>query len=311
MNQPTRIAVILASYNGAKYIVDQVLSILNQKHVDVQILIFDDNSTDNTLEVLKKFEIEERVTIVRKVTGSGSAAKNFFYGLTHLDDILDKKVDFIAFSDQDDVWLENKLYRAISKLRLDKAELYMSNLSIWKEGKEGNQTLKKSANQKKYDFLFEGGSAGCTYVLSPTLLNLLINNLNNLYFDRWTYLSHDWLVYFVARINKMKVYIDNESHILYRIHENNVHGHMNTVSFRGVIDKLDLVRRGWYFNHINGFKQLLPSNSEELYIYDMYVSNIFTRVFVLLKYNFDLIRDKRKFVIFFILSLFPIKNKYK
>jgi rhamnosyltransferase len=187
----------------------------------------------------------------------------------------------------------------------------VSNLTIWIEKFNKRSLLEKNTNQKEYDFLFEGGSAGCTYVFEKDMCEELKSTLKNIEFTGWTFLSHDWFVYFFARINNLNVYIDKQSNILYRIHENNVHGHMNTLSIKGILERVQLIRSGWYFNHIAGFLQLVKNDSKERYIYKMYSKNMFTRIYILLKYNFQLMRSSKKFIVFFLLSCLPVANKNK
>ena len=150
------ILVILASYNGEKYIREQINSILNQKNVNIKIHVFDDASKDKTGQIVEK---RDNVILNERKIGSGSAAINFLEALLELNfkhELI--KYDYIAFSDQDDIWLENKLSRSIQFLKQG-FELYGSNLNIYKDGKFTNEMVVKSQKQKKYDFLFEGGSA--------------------------------------------------------------------------------------------------------------------------------------------------------
>lgn len=310
MTKIIRVAVILASYNGGKYIGEQIDSILDQKEVEINIFLFDDDSNDNTIKIVEEIN-DERITIIKKDNGSGSAAKNFLQAIVNLDSYCNFQYDYVAFSDQDDVWLDLKLSKAIECLSESKSELYTSNLTMWDDKTKSKTTLVKSGRQAKYDYLFEGGSAGCTYVLSSSFFEIVKTNVTNINLKNWKYLSHDWLVYFIARKNNFKVYMDNNSYILYRIHENNVHGHMNRLLYKGVMEKIKYVREGWYFDHIAGFDQLLSSSSTEKYIYKMYGKNIFTRIFILARYNFSLMRNVKKYFVFSVLSLIPVNRKYK
>ena len=79
-----RILVILASYNGAKYIREQVESILNQDAVTVDIKIYDDVSKDDTVDVITHFCIDERVQLLINKSPTGSAANNFFNAILNI-----------------------------------------------------------------------------------------------------------------------------------------------------------------------------------------------------------------------------------
>ena len=302
-----KILVILASYNGAKYIKEQVESILNQDAVTVAIKIYDDVSQDATIEVVKQLCQDERVQLIINPSPSGSAANNFFNAIVSLGDEVVSQYDYLAFSDQDDIWLPRKLKAATEMLVKDQSSLYLSNLILWEEKKDSKSIIKKSYPQKKYDFLFEGGSAGCTYVFTNKFCIDLKRTLKTVDYKNWKFFSHDWFVYFYARINGCRVSIDTNAYILYRIHEFNVHGQLNVNSFFAISERMKLIKKGWYFAQIEGFKNLISSNSVEERIYKLYAKNYFTRLYVLLRYNFDLMRSSKKFIQFFIVSVLPIK----
>ena len=178
--------------------------------------------------------------------------------------------DYIAFADQDDIWLPNKLKAATERLQSGKADLYMSNLILWEEKINKKTIINKSYPQKKYDYLFEGGSAGCTYVFTTFFGKKLKKRLNNIDYKDWQFFSHDWLVYFFARLENYKVVMDENAYILYRVHDTNVHGQLNTFSLYAIKERLRLIKEGWYLNQAKGFMSLLYPNSEEYKIYRLY-----------------------------------------
>lgn len=306
-----KILVILAAYNGAKYIEEQMDSILNQKSVSLTIMVFDDCSTDNTIEVLNKYKLNANVSINKREKGTGNAPRNFLDAILSLTDKFVNSYDFVAFSDQDDIWFSNKMVEAGKMLRKEQSSLYFSNLNLWDENTNYKAIINKSYPQKKYDFLFEGGSAGCTYVFTNDFclgLKKILKNTN--YYD-WELFSHDWFVYFYARANDFKVSIDNNAYITYRIHANNSYGQVNKISISAIKERLKYIKNGWYFNHIKEFSEFVTPNSVESKIYQLYTKNYFTRLYVLLRYNFELMRSSKKFIQFFIISLLPIRiNKY-
>lgn len=304
-----KILVILASYNGEKYIKDQIESILSQKGVLVQIKIFDDVSSDKTVRILEDFSNDSRIQLIKNSSPTGSAANNFLGAIKSIKVDVIKQYDYVAFSDQDDIWLSGKLKAAAEMLEKDQSSLYMSNLILWEEKSNLKSIINKSYPQKEYDFLFEGGSAGCTYVFTNNFCINLKNTLVKVDYARWNFFSHDWFIYFYARINDFKVSIDRNAFILYRIHDNNVHGQLNINSIYAAKERLRLVKEGWYFENIKGFMQLTPENSKERAIYRLYSQNYFTRLFVLFKYNFEMMRSYKKFIQFFIVSLLPLKYK--
>lgn len=300
------ILVVLASYNGEKYIKEQIDSILNQKNVNVTIKIFDDCSCDSTFEIINSIKcVDNRVEVFQNFTQSGSASKNFLNSLYSLNDSDFKKYDFIALSDQDDIWMDSKLSEATKKMQIDNSSLYASNLIIWDEGKDSKRILKKDFKQTKFDFLFEGASAGCTYVFTSLFLIEFKKFASGINLEKWKFLSHDWLIYFCARSLNKSVIIDSNSYIFYRIHQSNVHGQLNRNSLNAFVKRFAFIIDEWYFIHSYHFSQFLKYGSVELYIYDMYNKNWFTRIWVVFRYNFKLIRSKRKFIHFALISLLP------
>ncbi|EKT4525827.1 glycosyltransferase [Flavobacterium psychrophilum] len=302
-----KILVILASYNGEEYIIEQIQSILSQKNVDVSISVFDDMSNDSTVEILKK-KFGDLIDIKVNKKASGSAANNFLNAILGLSNKLVDEFDYFAFADQDDIWLNNKLERAVEKLKFEKSSLYCSNLDLWDEENNYNSIIRKDYPQKKYDFLFEGGSAGCTYVFDKLFCIKLKDSLANINYLNWKFLSHDWLVYFIARINNYKVFIDRECTIKYRIHSQNVHGQMNKFTIKAIVARLKILDEGWYSIQSARFINLTERNSIQEKIYYNFNHNYFSRIKILLQFNFQLMRSKKKFLQFFVLNLF-IFNK--
>jgi len=305
------ILVILASFNGLKYIEEQINSILTQENVNVTLFIFDDGSNDGTFELLlSKFSFNSnQIKITKNDNSSGSAANNFLHAIRTIDENIINAYDYVAFSDQDDIWLAEKLYEAGKKMISENSNLYTSNLILWDQKKMTKSIIKKSYSQKKYDHLFEGGSAGCTYVMDKKLIHLLKDIINKVDYINWKYFSHDWFIYFVARIKKLNVFIDDRAFILYRIHDSNQHGHLNSLSFYAIKERLKLIINGWYYIQAKEFINLLPLQSKEAKIYKLYTKNYLSRIYVLFRYNFTLIRSPLKAIQFFIISLIPFNLK--
>jgi rhamnosyltransferase len=298
------VLVVLATFNGEKYIEEQIRTILNQVNVNVSILVYDDMSNDNTVNIIKQLS-DTRITVFQNSINSGSPAKNFLNALMNLEDSLIEKYNYISLSDQDDIWFDSKLSEAIKKIEIENSTLYASNLIIWDDSTNSKQILKKDFNQTKYDFLFEGASAGCTYVFTSLFLLEFRKFTSGVNLERWKFLSHDWLIYFCARLLNKRVIIDNNSYIFYRIHQSNVHGQLNRNSLNAFTKRFAFIIDQWYFIHSYHFSHFLNRGSVEFYIYEMYNKNWFTRIWVVFFYNFKLIRSKKKFIQFALLSLLP------
>lgn len=294
-----KIKILLATYNGENYIKEQIDSILNQEGVEVSISVADDGSKDNTLSIVK--ELYPNIPIVINTPGTGSAANNFLKMVSNLN--FEEDFDYVSFADQDDIWLPKKMKAAVDLLTKESADLYCSNMTKWNISNDSFSNLKKDFPQKKFDYLFEGGSAGCTYVFTKKMAQELKQFLETLDSSSWKGFSHDWLVYFFARSRQFKVVIDSNSYIHYRIHDSNVHGHLNTLSFNTVKEKSSEVFKGYYQNHIKNYIKYIDKNSEEYKIYNSFLGGYFKRNFVIWKYNTQLMRNNKKFLIFAALNL--------
>ena len=298
-----RVKTLLASYNGEKYIKDQINTILIQKNVNVEIVISDDNSTDNTFDIVRSSF--PTIPISVNSPGTGSAAKNFLKMVSNLN--FEESFEYVAFSDQDDIWLPKKLSSAIDLLNSTNSHLYCSNLTKWDTSNNSYIELKKDFPQTKFDYLFEGGSAGCTYVFTKELAYQFKIFLESVDYSNWKDLSHDWLVYWFARLRDFKVMIDGNSYIEYRLHNENVHGHLNKLNWSAIKEKCSQVLSGYYQNHAKNYIKYVPKDSEEYYIYSRFLKGYFSRNYVILKYNIELMRDKKKFMIFALLNLLKFK----
>ena len=242
-----RVAVLLACYNGEKFIESQIVSILFQSSCEVKIFISDDNSIDSTVQVLKKLAFKYPKSIDFSVTDKnmGSAGKNFFSLIEKYDC---SEYDFIAFSDQDDIWESDHLSSAI-KISLSEGYHGISSnvLAFFPDGRK--QIYRKNQPQKKYDFFFESPGPGCTFVLTKPLYayvrSVLVNN--RIIVER--VFHHDWLVYAVARSADFKWFIREAPLVHYRQHDNNETG--ARIGFKSMLARLKKMRSGWYGDQIH------------------------------------------------------------
>lgn len=235
-------AVLVATYNGVDYIKEQLLSILGQTLLNIDIYVRDDGSDDETMVIVNELAaMHSNIFVIKDVIKSGAPASNFFLMLSKIDL---SKYSYVAFSDQDDIWMAHKLERGLAKLSSENSDGYSSDLFAFSN--ENNQTylLKKSYSQRKYDFLFQGASAGCTYVISAKLAALVIKKIGNIDFSSFRRRSHDWLIYAIARAHNLDWYCDTYASIFYRQHPKNVYGAKNSI--QGMIERLNLARSGWY-----------------------------------------------------------------
>lgn len=211
------VTVLMSTYNGEKFVKDQIESILKQDNVDVSLIIRDDGSTDDTLSVINNYSKRKEVTIVKSSENLGY--KNSF--LTLLKHIPETS-EYVAFSDQDDLWLPEKLEKAVQKLEYINAtpyKLYYSSLMFVDQSL--NILGKKSFSNFDNTFgaeMVRNSAAGTTMVFSRELADLAVKS------DRVFDLpdGHDSWIFKLNLAVGGKVAYDDDSYILFRRHENNV-----------------------------------------------------------------------------------------
>lgn len=211
------VLVMMSTYNGKKYLNAQIESILNQKNVNVKLLVRDDGSTDGTISILEQFINNKSFSFY---SGSNLGYKKSFMNLLSY---ADSTYDYYAFADQDDVWLNDKLESAIKYLNIDenegsKYDLYTSNLTrVDAKLRFISQTKFKNIQFSVKKEVCHHKIPGCTFVFRKELFDKVKsswkNNLNNC--------SHDEFVTMMCLLKGGKVLVDNKSHILFRRHSNN------------------------------------------------------------------------------------------
>ena len=216
MNQ--KVDILLATYNGEKYIKEQVESILNQTYENIQIIISDDCSTDKTRQVLKEYENNEKIKIFYQENNLGYV-KNFDFLLKQVESNL------YMLSDQDDVWKKEKVEKSVEKIESEKLDLVFGDLEVVDENLN---TLYKSYNRymhlihkiKKYqkDYRLQylyNCMTGCTIISRKNWIDKVLPFPTNS-----KYMIHDYWLGLVIALNGKVGYIE-EPYILYRQHGKN------------------------------------------------------------------------------------------
>ncbi len=241
----------MATFNGEKYVKKQLETILSQKSVDVNILISDDFSTDKTTKIINKYSGNfKNINILESKNKFGSAAANFFNLVNNCDL---SNYDYVAFSDQDDIWFKDKLVDGILQLEELNADAFSSDvIALWPE-KDKKTLLKKSFAQKKYDYLFEGPGPGCSQIFTSSSFckfkDFIIKNKKHLHLIDY----HDWLVYSFYRNNNFKWIISNIPKMFYVQHEKNQIGANSGLIAK--IYRIKNIQNNWYSNQVlNNFR---------------------------------------------------------
>lgn len=250
-----RVLILLATHNGSKWIDEQINSIIVQEAVEVSILASDDASVDGTYEKLALWPI---VTLLTERGPYGSAGRNFFHLLSCADF---SNTNFVAFSDQDDIWQPTKLVRAIFCMERANCDGYSSNvIAFWGDGRE--VLLDKSQPQNEFDYIFEGPGPGCTYVMSAKLAKSLQDVLLANHQIAEEVALHDWYAYAVARSRGFGWFIDKEPTMRYRQHESNELG--ANVGYKLAIARLRRIRSGWYRAQVESICRITGNESHPL-----------------------------------------------
>ena len=300
MKMYNKIAVLLASYNGIKYIKEQIDSILKQKEVDVTIFVSDDLSTDRTIQYLQNiYKDEKRLVYLDSHDKFGGAAKNFFRLIKDVDF---SNFDYISLADQDDIWYEDKLIRAIKMIEDKQLDAYSSNvLAFWEDGKE--MVINKSSLQARYDYLFEAAGPGCTYVLKKDLAISLQKFISENWEDVNKIELHDWFIYAFARENNYKWHIDEKPSMRYRQHTSNQVGAND--GLKAKLKRLKKVFSSWYREEI--IKIIKVLRLENKYKVSKYILNkSYLNNLLLLKYSFEFRRNKKEKLFLSLLILLGI-----
>ena len=208
-----KVIVLMSTYNGEKYIGEQIESLINQTYKNIEILIRDDGSKDRTVEIIKKFATENKNIDLKE--GKNIGFINSFFELLKM---ADNDADYFAYCDQDDVWMEDKIERAVNfmeKADNTKPVLYFSNSDYY----DGNMNFLKTAEKNKvYNFrnsLVECVTQGMTMVVNKKTKEIIAENRpqNCLYHDWWTYMICSGFG---------EIIYDNKSLVKYRRHNKSV-----------------------------------------------------------------------------------------
>ncbi|WP_114778925.1 glycosyltransferase family 2 protein [Botryobacter ruber] len=216
------ISVVMATYNGERYLEEQLESIFNQTYQNLEVIVCDDLSSDNTQQILEKYASHFRLCYTINKERQG-AAQNFARAITQATG------DYIALADQDDVWLPTKLEISLHKLQQleasngkDKPALVFSDLRVVDEKLAAISPSYWQfmqlvpTNHQLNKVLVENVATGCTMLLNKVTANLALPIPPEA-------LMHDVWILLTATCFGKVAYLE-EPTVLYRQHSNNVIG---------------------------------------------------------------------------------------
>jgi rhamnosyltransferase len=252
------VAVCLAAFNGLRYLQPQVDSIFEQTEVDITLFVSVDRSTDGTEEWFRSLQSRNaRVVLLPCGESFGGAARNFFRLLHEVDF---SPFEYVAYADQDDIWLPGKLQRAVELLSEQGADGYSSDIvAFWESGR--SRYIKKSYPQKRWDYLFESAGPGCTFVFTQVLATKIKNVIQENSQKVLDVGLHDWFTYAFARANGHKWVIDAYASLRYRQHGQNQVGVNAGVA--ALVWRAKKVLNGWGLNQARLISELVGVGQQE------------------------------------------------
>ena len=214
-----KVSVVMCTYNGEKYLREQIDSILGQTYPIYELLIVDDCSVDSTVEIINVYkEKYSNIVFYQNEERLGvhlNFAKAFYLA----------QGDYISVSDQDDIWLLNKIERLIEKI--DDCIMVASNSYMF--GNVQGKIFKKQLNTSSIALLMKNGIVGHTVLFSKKILPEDFSIWEN------RYITYDALLGFIASANGGNVYFLNECLTKWRRHENTLSKQGKTKGSRGGI----------------------------------------------------------------------------
>lgn len=269
------VCILISTYNGQKFLVEQLDSLIKQDYKNIKIIIRDDGSKDETVNILLAYK--NKYSNIELVTGSNvGVVASFFELLKHVP----PEAGYTAFCDQDDVWDPGKVSRAVSQLSQSNNEipsLYCSRLKVVDASL--NFLFDTALPKRELNFenaIIENFAIGCTIMFNRVARELLVNNLP----DDKKVVMHDWWCYLVIAALGTVIY-DKEAYIKHRQHDTNTNGMKKSI--KHLLRKLKRAASGGYrlkfHNQLMEFKRIfaprLPTN--QLTLLDEFLENLNNR----------------------------------
>lgn len=260
------IAILMATYNGSNYLEEQLHSFENQSHEDWSLWVSDDGSTDVTQSLINEFasHLNERRVQIFSGPKKGFAA-NFLYLVCNLD----LNADAYAYSDQDDIWFDDKLERAkhfLSSVPINVPALYCSRTQyVDLNNNPIGLSIPYSRPAIFENALIQNIASGNTMIFNNAARNLLLQAGSIIDIE-----LHDWWTYMLVTGAGGKVLFDHNPSVRYRQHPNNLWG-MNT-GFKAQVRRIIKLFSGrfqdWNDRHVaalNPIKSLLTPKNQNIF----------------------------------------------
>lgn len=289
----TTVHILLATYNGERFLSEQLESIRLQKHTNWTLTVSDDGSTDTTCDIVTQFanSVPQKVTLLSKEGSSLGPTSNFFRLMGHAP--MTSGDDLIAFCDQDDVWFNDKLERAVHWHEACceiPIRLYCSRTQFVTDQLVSIGLSPKLHRSPSFEnALVQNIASGNTMVMSHGVLVALRQ------IDEKHSVWHDWTTYLVATALGGKIEFDDKPSLLYRQHANNVIGSNN--GFQARLKRVLPILQGRYKSWsdmttgaVSDISNQLPHHSAETFECFVHMRNLPNPIHRLIAFNKSKIR---------------------
>ncbi|SYX86444.1 glycosyltransferase family 2 protein [Paenibacillus alvei] len=225
----SKVQILLSTYNGEKFLAEQLDSLLQQTYSKLLIAIRDDGSTDQTKNIIQEYTKKYPDKIKFYCEKNTGVIPSFFKLLS---DYILEEADYVCFCDQDDVWMPEKLERAIKSLERSSKDIpmmYVTSTQMVTEALEPLNVWPPVPRRQPtfYNALIENIAVGATIMMNRSAVHKLQSHMPNLE----KIVMHDWWTYLVISAFGNVIY-DEVPSIYYRQHQSNVIGGQ-----KGFIDK--------------------------------------------------------------------------
>ncbi|MEE0861728.1 MAG: glycosyltransferase [Lachnospiraceae bacterium] len=253
-----KVCVLMSTYNGEKFLKEQIESLINQRDIEIDVFVRDDGSRDLTQEILDSYKTKG----VKWYKGKNLGAAMSFMELM----FKAPEADYYAFCDQDDVWKNNKLAEAVRCIEASCSDkqtpvMYFSNVEVVNERLELIQTsdIDKSYNNLK-KVLLSNNAIGCTIVFNSALMHKV-----RMYEPQYVYM-HDWWVYSLCLCLGGKVVFDSKAYIMYRQHGSNCLGYSSRKKniFKAIFSKSECIASRQAKELLNGYQHLVQTEEKAI-----------------------------------------------
>lgn len=234
--QLSKVLILMATFNGGDYLTEQIQSLRNQTHSNWELLIRDDCSTDNTLDIIEEFTCSDsRIRIIPNRNINLGACLNFSELMKEVD-----RGDYIMFCDQDDIWMPDKIEKSLASIKdLEKhhgADKCLMVYGTYRLINEMGDVLPLEAPDYSVQpslqlLLSQNYLYGCTMMINKNLLKLASP-------IPITAENHDYWIALTALVNDAKIAYIKEPLLFYRQHSQNVSGSYANAFFINRIKRL-------------------------------------------------------------------------